>query len=176
MSDLFDEVLDSPDTKLPEHSITLCLAGTALREWRELKGQQPEANEGIDDDRLNTPMVKPNPERKAKLDKLEAKIRKHTVKFIVAALPSPDWNELYAAHPPRKGSDGVPLATDAALGINPATFYQALVRRSVITPVMTDERWEKLTPVLSDAQFDKLAALAWLINSRDQDVPFGLAN
>lgn len=169
----------------PEKVVPICLRGHLQAEWDRLK-EEHDAGPGEDDQAMMA-------ERAAKqrvadqMAKVEAEMRAGTVEFRIRALPrrrTPGmakdqvvWQELFAAHPPRKDKDnqGRILQRDAAAGVNVDTFFDALLRASVVEPELDDDRWQKLTAKLNDGQFDKLAMAAWRLNRDEVDVPFSRA-
>lgn len=177
-----DALLDE-EPKLPEDVVSVCLRGDLLAEWNRLKALF-DAGPGEDDRAMLS-------ERAAKrriadqMADVEQQMRAGTVAFRLRALPRVRrpgmpaeqlvWNELLEAHPPRKDDKGKVHQHDAALGVNRATFFDALVRASIVEPEMTDERWDKLVIRLNDGQFDRLFAAAWRLNRDEVDVPFSRA-
>ncbi|MFL6138799.1 MAG: hypothetical protein ACJ74O_13500 [Frankiaceae bacterium] len=96
------------------------------------------------------------------IEALSGEMTAATVTFTLRAMPRPDWRAFVAKHPPRDG-----VKEDAALGLNNDTFWDALIRDSVIDPQLDDARWAKLAPVLTDGQYDRLTDAAWALNRRD---------
>lgn len=176
MTRTFDQVLD--EASQTEDQVELCLNGKLRREHRVLSERIAERDRQVTaaaevDSRIGTKARKPDA-ADARLAELEELMREATVTFVVRALPPEEWNELWSKHPARVGADGKRDPRDHA-GINSATFYHALSRVSIVEPEMTDERWARLLSKINDAQFDKLATAAWLVNRRDEDVPFSRA-
>lgn len=110
------------------------------------------------------------------LEQLVKKMKAKTVPFVIRSVGSPRWNELVAAHPPRKdpGSGRLDPRDVQGGGIfNASTFYVELVRESIALPVMTDARYAALLPKLDEAQFTRLANAAMAVNAtEDDDLPF----
>lgn len=160
----------------------------AVAAWEADNPEAP-AN-GPKDDRMNTkrPAVTlpPTPEeilaalpRDSEQDLLEQLVKKmkaKTIPFLIRAVGSPRWNELVAAHPPRKdpGTGRIDQRDLNGGGLfNVSTFYVQLVRESIIKPAMTDARYAALLPKLDDVQFTKIAQAAADVNSlEDNDLPF----
>lgn len=170
------------DTR-PETVVPICLRGHLQAEWDELQ-QQLNAMPGDDDRALMS-------ERAAKrrvaerMEELRREMAAGTIPFRLRALrrrrtadtPRGEavWHELIEKHPPRKDKDGKPDPRDLALGFNTATFFDALVRVSIVDPQLTDEQWEALNAKLTDGQFETLAAAAFKLNRGGVDVPFSRA-
>lgn len=94
----------------------------------------------------------------------EAKDNGYVLHVKVQALGRRAWKELVAQHPPRKPSDeGVTeeqAKSDAEVGVNEATFKDALVAASVIDPQMTEADLD----AIADIDFDRLYATAFSLN------------
>lgn len=170
----FEDILAA--ATLMEKTVWICMAGTLRREYEDLmsagtEDDVPAASETPDPD---TRLATRGPKRKAsdapraeRLAELINEMRKYTYPYRLRALPSQEWNALCAKYPPRPG-----VKADEVSAINPQTFFPALVRASVVDPVLSAEDWQKVVAVLTDAQFDRLGAAAWQLNRRDEDVPF----
>ena len=75
-------------------------------------------------------------------------------------------------HPPRKGDDGSVLSADWN-GVNQTTYYNALIRESVVAPELDDETWRIfLEEKLSDRQYEELSNTAWELSREKVDYPF----
>jgi hypothetical protein len=160
----------------------------AVEKWEKSDPETP-AN-GPKDDRMNTKRVTaslpPNPEQilaalppdheQPLLEQLVKKMKTKTIPFLVRSVGSPRWNELIAAHPPRKdpGTGRIDQRDLNGGGLfNVSTFYVQLVRESIVKPAMTDARYAALLPKLDDTQFTKIAQAAADLNAyEDNDLPF----
>jgi hypothetical protein len=160
----FDALLD--DAKIAEKVVPICLRGDLVAEHEALDRQLEQL--------IDKPVTKLGGDGRGQLQQqilaLEAQMAAATVPFRFRALTRADWHAFVAEHPPRPDDE-----RDARLGINRATFYEAMVRRCLVEPVVSAEQWERLDKVLTDRQFDQLADAAWGINRRDVDVPFSEA-
>lgn len=158
--------------KLPERSAELCLRGDLVARfqdlYRELKAaQEREKGGGSLDGGESLGLAR-------QIDELRQEMAAHSVTFTFRGLPrttkdpaKATWSALLAAHPPRDGDD-----QDKLLGLNRDTFYPALVRASLVDPVLDEDDWATLDGSLSDGQFQALVNAAWMVNARDVDVPF----
>ena len=131
-------------------------------------------------------MLVPDPQQKTlarKIAALEGDMRDAGIEVTLRALArqrtpaTPEdevtWKELLAEHEPRKGKDGKVIPEDANVGYNWQTFPEALIRASVIDPVMPTEEWDDLLyRVMTDAQFDRLFEKCWRLNRNLIDTPF----
>lgn len=178
----FDQILDS--ASLPETAVALCLNGRLRRQYEDVKARIDDRRaaadvrrvDGIEDTRMSDRPyeVDPDPEQ-PELDRLEAEMRKYTVEFVLRALPSQEWSRLCEKHPPRRlKEDKTKVDPRDYGGVNQAMFYPELVRKSIVSPELSDEQWDKLDGALTNAQFDRLANAAATVNRRDEDVPFSL--
>lgn len=176
----FDDLLE--EATLAEVEVPLCLNGKLRAKHSALSAELAEAriaaqaeNADTADTRLSKGGAAAEADRLTKeLAGVVAEMARFTQVFTLRALPKDEWNELWAAHPPRTDKSGRRDARDSG-GFNATTFYPALLRKSMVNPEMSPARWEKLDAKISDIQFDKLATAAWLLNRHEEDVPFSRA-
>lgn len=158
------------DGKRPERIVELCFAGD-LRAEHEAAAAELERLDRTD---LVAPSLVSGGKRRevaARIEELEQRMLADSVRFRVRGVGRRAWTKLLAEHPPREGND-----SDRGLGVNMETFFDAIVRASVIEPQLTDEQWgELLDDALTDAQFQALADAAWAVNRGSVDVPFSPA-
>lgn len=161
--------------RLPERSEPVCLRGDLVADFeaaeRELKRAQESKADSLEDD--SGPIVD-------RIEALRAEMLEHTEDFRIRALPKPAFRALVAAHPPRRkatddGSEGELDPADVQIGVNRETFFEALLRASVVSPQMDDDDWLALFEVLTDRQFGDLTDAAWFLNRGEIDVPFSRA-
>lgn len=161
--------------RLPEDSVSVCLRGDLAADFeateRELKRVQESKSDSLEEG------VGPIIDR---LDALRAEMLEHTEDFRIRALSKPAFRALVAAHPPRRiikddGSEGELDAADVNLGLNRETFFEALLRVSVVSPELDEGDWTALLEVLTDRQFGDLTDAAWFLNRGEIDVPFSRA-
>lgn len=179
-----DELLALPaEQSRPETVVSLCLRGDLRAEWDRLKA---EFDSGPADDEPSTMAVRAAKRRIAdQLKQVEDEMRAATVQFRLRALPRKrlpgmakeqvTWHELVERHPPRTGPDGKPDKRDATLGVNITSFFDELVRVSIVEPVLSDEQWLAFNERVTDAQWDELTRAAWGLNRSGVDVPFSRA-
>jgi hypothetical protein len=165
-----------------EDRMMVYLPGPLRAEWSRVK----EEFDQVKARQLSTDMLVPDPEERRlarRLQSLQEQMRDDSIEVTVRALRrqrtpvTPDdettWKELVEKHPPRKGKDGKLLAEDAGAQVNMETFPEALIRVSIVDPVMTPEQWDTLLyEVVNDRQFDALFDKAWRLNRNDVDIPF----
>lgn len=179
-----DELLALPaDETRPEKIVALCLRGDLRAEWDRLRAQLDTAPA---DDEPSTMAARASKRRIAdQLKQVEDEMRAATVEFRLRALPRKRlpgmrpgqvvWHELVERHPPRTGADGKPDRRDTAIGVNTDSFFDELVRVSIVEPEVDERRWQALLERLTDAQWDELARAAWSLNRSGVDVPFSRA-
>lgn len=152
--------------QLPERTVPVCLRGDLVAEHeaadRELGllSEKP-ATKFSGDGRG---------ELQARIRDLEEQMRGATYDFRFQALPRKAWHAFVAEYPPRPDNE-----RDAAIGVNAETFFEALIRKCLVDPVLDDEAWFRLNESLTDRQYDTLSDAAWALNRRDVDVPFSPA-
>lgn len=165
----FDTLLGQ--AKLPEMTVPICLRGDLAAEHELLDRQleklvdQPVAKLGGDG----------RGELKQRIQALEAEMESATYPFRLRALSRPAYREFTADHPPRKTDSGAVDERDEGLGVNAETFFEALIRRCLVDPVLDDDSWARLVDALTDRQYNRLADVAFGLNRRDVDVPFSHA-
>jgi hypothetical protein len=114
-------------------------------------------------------------EIRERLAALQDAMRAQTVTFTLQALPSKKFKALKRDHPPRKDDDGF-VGRDGLLGVNEETFFEPLLKASIVDPVLNDEMFRTLVEEqTTDATLERLTTRAWFLNVRQVDVPFSLA-
>lgn len=156
--------------KLPERTVEICLRGDLVAEHelaeRELEQVQKAVSDSLAGNGASAIA--------GRIEELEAQMREHTYDFRLRALPRPAWRALIAEHPPRRGDDNEIVLADR-MGVNAETFFEAMIRKAVIDPVLTDEQFAQLLDALTDRQFGDLSDVAWGLNRHEVDVPFSRA-
>jgi hypothetical protein len=121
-------------------------------------------------------------------------MKENTYPFVLRSLGRSRWRKLMDQHPPRQEQEGVvseAVATaDAISGINRDTFFEPMLRASIVDPVLSNEQWQKLVhgveadpdkgieeepAKLTDRQYEDLVNAAWDLNQGKVSVPFSLA-
>lgn len=157
--------------RLPERSVPICLRGDLVADFeaaeRDLKVAQQEAADAKEGGGVG-PVLE-------RIDALRAEMLEHTEEFRIRAMPSPDFHAFKAAHPPRRDDDGSLNVSDAQLGFNVDTFFDALLRVSIVTPELDEGDWTALLAVLTDRQYNSLTDAAWFVNRHEVNAPFSSA-
>lgn len=158
--------------RLPQRTVQICLRADLVADHEEAEAQLS--------DLVRRPTRKFGGDGAGELRQrildLEAEMKASVQPFRVQGMSGPKFRALKLEHPPRKAEDGSGIEPrDQRLGINVDTFWEPLVRASVVDPDITDEQWVALFEVLTDRQFDQLATAAWNLNKDEIDVPFSLA-
>lgn len=151
----------------PQRTVAVCLNGAVALEYEELRRRIDKAGK----ESVPSLAGSATTAREMELTALKERMREHTVTFTVAALGRPEWRALVDAHPPRKLEDGTTHPDDGA-GVNEATFYSALVRKSIVDPEMDAADHDLLESTLTDAQYSRLCKAAFDVNRHEIDVPF----
>lgn len=160
--------------KLPERTVELCLNADLVAEHERAERELTQAEKTATDSLAGSgygAIVE-------RIEALEAQMRESTVEFTVRALPHqrsprddrPAHRELVKAHPPRDGHEN-----DKGQGYNIDAFNDALVRLSVVDPVMDEDDWAELFARISEGQFATLSVACLLLNRTEINVPFSLA-
>ncbi|HEX5996945.1 MAG TPA: hypothetical protein VFY84_17520 [Jiangellales bacterium] len=160
------------DARLPERTVELCLRGDLVAEYEAVEAEHARA---VDNRGNSLSAGVETAQLRERLDGLREQMAASNVTFRLRALSRPEFRRLVAQHPPRRDGDEV-NERDNNVGINTETFFDALVRASVVEPQLDDEDWDLLLGErLTDRQFDLLAGAAWALNKRDVDIPFSFA-
>ena len=156
--------------RLPERTVPICLRGDLVAEFEGLERQLDEALR-VPSNSAEGDGAGPIAER---MEHLRKEMREHTYQFRLRAMTRPRWHEFIGEHPPRKAEDSDEIdARDRLRGVNIETFFPALVRESVVDPVLDPAEWTLLLDqALTDRQFDELANAAWALNRGEVDIPF----
>lgn len=157
--------------RLPERTVEICLRGDLVADHeaaeRELEVAQQKPVDSLAGNGVG--------EIIGRIEALEAQMRLDTETFRLRAMPRQQWRALLADHPPRRGDDGQIVDDDKGMDLNVETFYEDLVRRSVVEPELDEEDWVALFEAITDRQFSDLGMAAWLLNRDEISVPFSLA-
>lgn len=151
--------------ELPERSVEVCLRGDLLAALQDLQRQLPDAER---EDKVGGSLGGGRALDVAQqIQALREEMLDHTITVKLRALPRKKFRTLVVDHPPREDNEG-----DRALGFNPDTFFDALLRMCAVEPVLDDALWAQLEDKLSDGQWQTLTNAAWGVNERDLSVPF----
>ena len=159
-----DAILDG--AKKPETTVKLCLRSDLQAEWEKLEADL-QAEDRAETDTLAKSVSKRAKELAEQQIALQAEMQAATMVVTLRAMDRAPWKELRSEHPPRPDS---PM--DWRLGFNEETFYDALIARSIVDPVLDEARVGKLLDSLTSGQFDNLANSAWALNRADVSAPF----
>lgn len=159
--------------KLPEASHPVCLRADLTAEFEaaerelELLRKQPQKTDSLAGSPAGV-LVR-------RIEEIQQEMTAATYTFRLRALPKSKWRALVAAYPPRKDEKGEPVPEDAQIGVNREKFLDALIKVSVIDPVMTEEQWAELLDTVTDRQYQDLCDEAWFLNRGEVSVPFSRA-
>lgn len=175
--------------RLPQRSKQVCLRGDLVADFEAAERALKEAQESKSDSLEDS--IGPIVDR---IDRLRQEMLEETEEFRLRAMPGSTFHAFKAAFPPRRDDDGTLNATDAQLGFNTETFFDALLKVSVISPdmgvdvdayltalvagenpVLPDGDWPDLLEVLTDRQYNDLTDVAWFLNRHEVSVPFSSA-
>jgi hypothetical protein len=156
--------------ELPTKVVPVCFATDLVEEYEQAKTDI--VNEAADDSESFVGGGRAA-DLRARMVNLEEEMRAVTVDVTLRALRRKDFQDLKRAHPPRKDDDGKPNPRDQILGVNEETFFEPLLRKSIVDPVLDEEMFRLLVDErLTDAQFNHLTTAAWWLNTRMVDLPF----
>jgi len=164
-----------------ERTVQICLRGDLVADWESADRELTRARE-----EFRSSTSKEAPGLAALIERvrsLEAEMLEHTETWRLRALPRHKFRALVAEHPPRVDENNDPIPEDRQIGVNQKTMFPALVRASIVEPVLDDEDWLWLlgddndddSGVLTDRQFGDLTDVAWFLNRGEVEVPFSHA-
>lgn len=159
--------------RLPEASLAVCLRADLAADYEATEREIEALAES--QKAAGSLAGSPTSVLTRRLEELRQEMRAATYTFRLRALSKSAWRALVAEHPPRKGDDGEPLPEDARVGIHMEPFLAALIRVSVIDPVMPEEQWAEFVEKITDRQYSDLCDAAWLLNRGEISVPFSPA-
>jgi hypothetical protein len=160
------------DAKLPERSVPVCLQADLVAEFEAVERSLAQAQRDTRDSLAAGTKVR---ELSDRIEALREQMLEHTIDFRLRALSRPAWRKLINEHPPRKAADGSVVDGDN-MGVNSDTFFDALLRASVVEPELDDDDWSLLLEEkLTDRQWGQLTDAAWYLNRGEVDVPFSHA-
>lgn len=158
--------------KLPEKTVEICLRGDLLADFDEADRALTKAQKRSMESLAGGGDLGAMAER---IEALQAEIAEHSYTFRLRALPHREWRALIGQHPPRviKDAEGEERidTRDMYVGINTETFYDALIRASLVEPDLDDVQFSELVDKITDRQYDELSDAAWGLNRREVD-PF----
>ena len=107
---------------------------------------------------------------------VQTRMEASTIVLRLRALGRLRWKSLKDEHPPRKGDDGKTIPEDVFVGVNRQDFFNALVRATIVAPVLDDaDRDHLLDELLTDGQWEDLCTIAWNMNEAKISVPLSSA-
>lgn len=158
--------------RLAEEIIPVCLAGDLLAEHHLLQRQLDDAEK----DRTDSLAGDGAAELRDRMKALDAEIRENTFNFRLRAMPRPAWQRFVNDHPPRRDDAGEIVEDDRDMKLNVDTFYDDLVRASVVDPDASDDAtWQEILDSLSDFQYQEFAEACWRLNRSRIDIPLSRA-
>lgn len=146
-----------------EASVTICVAGDLAGEHDRLAAElQAERAKDVTSIAGNPRVV----ELAQHIQELEGRMKAAEFTFTFRALPSREWSDLVANHPPRDGHDE---------RFNTSTLPVEVIKRCLIEPAGSAAEIDTLMDRLSDGAFDRLFTTAWDANRQGPSVPFSSA-
>jgi hypothetical protein len=158
--------------KLRTDTFPVCLDPDLVGEYEQLLERRDQAKEAARDSLAGGNVVELDDEIADLLEQMQAA----TITLVLQALPRPKFRALIDEHPPRKDDGGKLTHPEDAIGVNASTFFEALVRVSVVEPVLDEETLTLLIDErLDDRQWQDLTDAVWNLNRTSVNVPFSSA-
>lgn len=96
-----------------------------------------------------------------------------TITLVFKALPRPEFRAMCDRHPPRKDAEGKVTHAEDGIGVNFDSFFDEIVRSTLVAPVLEAEDRDRLfDELLTDRQWQDLTDVVWLLNRAKVSVPF----
>lgn len=157
------------DGKLRTAEFPVCLAPDLVGEYERLLLARDAAREADSDSLAGGKAVEIDTEIAELLEQMQAS----TLTLVLKALPRPAFRSLIDQHPPRKDAEGKLTHDEDRLGVNYESFFDALVRASLVSPVLDEDTLTLLIEErLTDKQWQDLNDVAWNLNRTSVSVPF----
>jgi hypothetical protein len=160
------------EARLPERTVDLCLRGDQVADFQaleaELDAARIAAGDSLDDG--SGDIVE-------RMEAIRELMRENTYPVRLRALPGREFRKLKAQHPVPRTDDGeVDTAASRGFDFNPDTFFEPLIRVSMIDPeIVSAADWDEMYGRLTDYQLDELAVACLSLNRTGVDIPFSLA-
>lgn len=158
--------------KLPEKDFPVCVDPDLVAEYEQLVEMRDAAKEAGAGSLAggNTAEID------GQIAAIQAQMEESTVVLKLRALGRLRWKALKDEHPPRKGDDGKTIPEDIFVGVNRQSFFNALVRETIVAPVLDSETLDLLLDEkLTDGQWEDLCTMAWNMNEAKISVPLSSA-
>lgn len=157
--------------RMPERTVPICFRGDLLADFEALD-RELEVAKTANVDSLDSGTG----DLLERMDAIQAEMRENTYLVRLRAMDFRFYNALVAKHPPRRDDDGALLADDSGLKVNTETFWEPLLRASIIDPELpANADWEEFVEGITDYQYNELAVAALALNRSGVDVPFSHA-
>lgn len=155
--------------KLRTDEFPVCLDPDLVDEYERLLLARDAAREADSDSLAGGKAVEIDAEIAELLERMQAS----TLTLVLKALPRPVFRSLIDKHPPRKDAEGNLTHVEDRLGVNYESFFDALVRASIVSPVLDEDTVTLLLEErLTDKQWQDLNDVAWGLNRTSVSVPF----
>lgn len=150
--------------RLPEAVYYLCTRADLRAEWEQ--AEQDVARAQIDAQDSLAGASTAGKKAAQRVRDLEAEMAEHSIPIRVRALTHKQLSDLIAAHPPREDK--------GERSFNVDTFGVALLAKSAVDPVMSEEKAGLLVDSLTQGQWDDLWNTIWSLNQNSVSVPKSL--
>ena len=158
--------------KLPEKDFPVCVEPDLVAEYEQLVQMRDAAKEAGAGSLAGGNTA----EYDEQIADVQQRMQESTVVLRLRALGRLQWKALKDEHPARKNDDGTARPEDMFLRVNTETFFDPLVRKSIVSPVLDDETLGVLIDEkLTDGQWDELTTVVWNLNEAKISVPLSSA-
>lgn len=157
-----DALLD--EAALPERVVQVCLRGDLYAEWEQHGRDIEIARAGADPNMGGAAVVE---EIEARRAEVAERMKAATLPIRLRAIPKSELDAIVVKYPPREDNK-----RDGIHGYNVDSVDGETVRKCIVDPPMSDERWAKLSSKLTFAQLRELVAACDAMHYQPVDVPF----
>lgn len=153
--------------KLPESSVTLCLAADLQGRWEELDEQLGAASAEV----LSLGEVSPARKIALQMNELRAQMEASQETFRLRALSAKAWRKILDQQPEEGTTDELKASYDDRFH----AWVCKVVAVSCYDPGMSIEQADELSQYVSGGQWKQLTDAAWELNGGRRNVPFSSA-
>jgi hypothetical protein len=151
----------------PRTSVVTIYGGDYLDRLRHLEQQHKAA---VESERSSSRLLADDaqsPAIAAEHERLKAEAEETALHVTLRALGRKAWRALVEEHPPRPG-----VTSDSDVGVNEATFKEALVPASIVSPELSEDDLD----AISDIDWDRLYFTAFALNRSPAASPKALVS
>ena len=158
--------------KLPEKDFPVCVDPDLVGEYEQLVEMRDAAKDAAKDAGAGSLAGRNTATFDEQITDVKVRMEESTIVLRLRALGRLRWKALKDQHPARKDDEGKPLPEDIFVGVNRESFFNALVRATIVGPALDEaDREHLLDELLTDGQWEDLCTICWNMNEQKISVP-----